>query len=406
MFCRNKKNLIINRVLIVAIVIITCISLLSGCVKSHDVSKESAQINEYVLNSRSKKIHSVDCQYVGRIKETNKKAVSDSLINLLKNDYTICRKCKAGVKESLGNSWFNHLFHNNLYQEMEVDASKEDYLNSINEMGEWYVEHISTYASLIQEEAIEKYTGEFDTYKEYLMPDKNGTEKAYKVISSDKGGTNINSIDSSTKILRANETAAINYLENYESIIFEKKIAYYPCDLLDEKSDYNMPGDDCVRFVFSILNRMEGNFTEKFKLLTKKSYNHTNSKMLTTDRQDIAFGMINLGFQIFDSEESSIFVGKDNNPEGYIHEITDDFQLENGDIICREGHVHLYLGDGNMLVADNFGWGRVYRYYPWVYEISVQKEPDGKNKVILINSAGEEEAYSRVYRFIGQPEGE
>ena len=40
---------------------------------------------------------------------------------------------------------------------------------------------------------------------------------------------------------------------------------------------------------------MDGKFTEKYKLLTKKTYNHTDSRMLTTDRKDIAFGLINLG---------------------------------------------------------------------------------------------------------------
>ena len=50
-------------------------------------------------------------------------------------------------------------------------------------------------------------------------------------------------------------------------------------------------------------------------------------------------------FQIY----SSSLVKNDNR----INEINNSFELKDGDIICRKGHIHIYIGKHN---TDNFGW--------------------------------------------------
>lgn len=76
---------------------------------------------------------------------------------------------------------------------------------------------------------------------------------------------------------------------------------------------------------------------------------------MATDYWDIAYGFVNLGFKIYDKEEGIIDVDKDTYAEGYIFKIDNDFKLQKGDILAREGHVHIYLGDGIMTEAYNFG---------------------------------------------------
>ena len=156
--------------------------------------------------------------------------------------------------------------------------------------------------------------------------------------------------------------------------------------------------------MFAVLNRMDGQFTNKYSVLSKTSYSRTNSTALATNKKDIAYAFINLGFKIFDAKENMVDANKDTEPEGYIFRIGDDFTLRKGDILAKAGHVHFYLGDGIAVEAENFGWGRVYRSYPRVYRIKMVKR-DGLNYVSLVNSAGEEELYERVYRYLGKERG-
>ncbi|MBR5376247.1 MAG: hypothetical protein IK139_03105, partial [Lachnospiraceae bacterium] len=104
--------------------------------------------------------------------------------------------------------------------------------------------------------------------------------------------------------------------------------------------------------------------------------------------------------KIYDSKENVIDVGDDTFIEGIIHKIDDWFQLRKGDILAREGHVHLYLGDGMAVDAPNFGWGRVYRSFPQTYEIEIKTLNDEK-VISLKNGDGNIEYYPRIYRYRG-----
>ena len=185
--------------------------------------------------------------------ENNKLCVSDTLLNLLKQDYVICRRCRAGLTGSDEDTAAHRFFHRNLYgDEIEITATREDYLKSVKETGEWYVNHVPTYASVIQDESRSKYNGDLKNYKEYSLKNK-GKTSVHCVLSVDTDALDIALLTPDDQILRGSENAAINYRDCLRQIGFRRKIAYYPCDFLDEKSDYNKPGDDCVRYLFAVL---------------------------------------------------------------------------------------------------------------------------------------------------------
>lgn len=79
-----------------------------------------------------------------------------------------------------------------------------------------------------------------------------------------------------------------------------------------------------------------------------------------------------------------------------IKKLTESFSLEKGDIICREGHIHIYIGNDG---TDNFGWGKVNRFYPANYKFNIEKI-DGECQ-IKMDKGNTTEYYTRVYRYEG-----
>lgn len=350
---RNTKKGKSNQILICFIAAFVCLCFAGVC--SSNVSAARNDDRNYILNKKTRKIHSIDCPSVKQMSEKNKISTSENLTNLIKQDYVVCRKCRAGIiKSGAGDAW-DRFFYPGLYaEEEEIIATYEDYLSAINEMSEWYVDHVPTYASRIQDEKLLLYKGNLHNFKEIDLRNRLRTRQ-HIVVSSDKEAKSISLLDRDTLIMRSCENAAVNYQDNYKRIKFNSRIAYYPCELLSEGSDYSTPGDDCVRYIFAVFNMMDSQFTKKYAHLTRKSYRKTDSRMLTNDHENIAYGFVNLGFYIYDSKEYVIDVGDDIFIEGIIHKIDDGFQLRKGDILAREGHVHLYLGDGMAVDAPNFG---------------------------------------------------
>ena len=387
----------------ILIVFIFTIFDLSGCGTKQHTNPEN-EIKEYVVNKRTRKIHTSTCSSVDKMSKKNKLFVSDTLINLLSQDYVICRNCRAGIAKPQADEMLRRLFHGNLYgDEIKISASCEDYLEAINETGEWYVNHVPTYAAIIQGEPYSRYDGNLKNYKEYDLKNKRKTS-AYRVLTSDLNARSTLTLKPDDQILRGTENAAANYKDYFGQIDFDRKIAYYPCDFLSRKSDYYKPGDDCVRFLFAVFNRMDSQFTKKYALLTKSNYSRTSSKMIATDNMDVAYGFINLGFKIYDSTPQEIDVDDDGIAEGLIFDIDSNFQLQKGDILAREGHVHIYLGEGAATEAANFGWGRVYRSFPQFYEIKTAHH-NGMNYISLTNADRSKEYYRRVYRYLGTTGG-
>ena len=389
--------------LFIILVLILCASCMTGCPAEQGMGNAD-EVREYIVNQRTRKIHAPECPSVEQMSEKNKREVSDTLISLLKQDYVICRRCRAGINETGVDDLINHILHRNLYgDDIPVTATQEDYLKAIEEVSEWYVDHVPTYASKIQEEPYSECTGQYHNYKTVSLRNK-GRVKSYIVLTSDTGAESTYNLSPDSQILRGSEKAAKNYSNCFRHINFERQIAYYPCDILSADSDYNTPGDDCVRYMFTIFNRMDSHFTQKFHTLTKSGYSKTNSRMIAADYEDVAYGFTQLGFKIYDSTEREINVGRGNYASGYVFRIDSGFQLQKGDILARDGHVHIYLGNGTVLGAENFGWGRVYRSFPQIYDIEPVKI-NGSYCISLKNSSGEKEYYRRVYRYIGRSGG-
>ena len=290
----------------VLFMIVICTVFITGCTADKQDNSQAETVREFIVNKRTGRIHSPECPSVLQMSDKNKWNVSDTLLNLLKQDYVVCRRCGAGLNSSKADGFINHLLHGNLYgDEIPITASQGDYLKAIDEVSEWYVDHVPTYASRIQEEPYSKYTGQYKNYKTISLWNR-GKRKSYTVLSADTEANSATFLSPDNQILRGSEKAVQNYSDCFRQIRFKRQIAYYPCDILPEDSDYNTPGDDCVRYMFTIFNRMDGQFTRKFHALTQSSYSKTNSKMIATDYEDIANGFSQLGFKIFDSTEREI----------------------------------------------------------------------------------------------------
>jgi len=393
----------IIKILVLSVTIV--ITALAGCSKQQSPESNDA-VRNCIVNTRSGKIHSPECQYVHQMSDKNKLLVSDTLTNLLKDGYTICLKCKAGVKKSRVTEIKERIAYPNLFvDDVEITANRDSYLNAIDDISKWYVNHIPTYRKTLQQEVYGKYTGPLNNYEEYIL--RHGLSKdTYRVMTSNVTAKSVELLSDEDLVLCGNENAAKFYRDNYDRIKFKRYLAYYPCDILESNSDYSAIGDDCVRFLFAVFSRMDSGFVSKYKMLTTETYNSTDSRIITGNKSDVAYGFINLGFKIFDINENFVKVDKDDCPEGYIFKMDKDFKLEKGDILATNGHVHIYLGDGKAISSENIGWGKVNRNYPQVYEICMEEYADDAYRVKIINKNGEESYYTRVYRYLGNPGGE
>ena len=81
-----------TRSLLVIFLLITVIAsfCLSGCAGENSSVRDD-DVHQFIVNKRTGKIHSEDCPAVVQMNEKNKLYASDSLLNLLKQDYVVCR---------------------------------------------------------------------------------------------------------------------------------------------------------------------------------------------------------------------------------------------------------------------------------------------------------------------------
>lgn len=295
---------------------------------------------DYIANKRSLKIHIAECHSVSRMSERNKLQINNSLENLLNDRYFICNRCKAGVKRK------NEFIASSLESIEKVLFGSEDitlkaydeYIKSIDEMGRWYVEHIATYETKPDEDATK-------TAKEY-----------YK----------------NNKIKRRGN------------------ICLYPCEnLKDCAGEYTKAGDDCVRFIFSCLNNMDKNFINYLSKKSKYKWSSISSSRLNNKKDQLQYEMINMGFEIYDVNPEKVDLNGDKYFEFEILPIDKNFKLQKGDIISRDGHVHIYLSD-----EENFGWGKVNNIYPQKTSTYI----DTITNSIICSG----ESFNRVYRYTGE----
>ena len=362
---------------------------------SNDGSKRINDSNiTYLLNTRTKKVHSKDCGVGKRSKEKNKQLKTDSLANIVKDGYTICGDCNAGVRKSFLTNIFNRFSDTvNVDYDDIILPTKEEYLEAVEEIGEWYVDHIPTYCRKLQEEDLQDYNGIDKNVDSIKLKSKNqliNKTKEYKYITSKETNITIYNMNSEDKILRANEKAVMNYDRYYDNVTKRGVILQYPCEYIEYANDYNKAGDDCVRYVFTVLNSIDPQFVSRIAKTSEYQWSNINTKLLYKDTDRMAKSLLNNGFEIFDSTIAL------QTKEITIEQINKEFKLEKGDIICRNGHVHIYIGNNGK---DNFGWGKVNRLFPAYYTFSVINT-DNVYK-IKMKKGGDEELYTRVYRYKG-----
>ena len=360
---------------------------------SDDGSKRINDSNiTYLLNVRSKKVHSKECGVGKRSKEKNKQLKTDSLANIVKDGYTICGDCNAGVRKSFLTNIFDRFNESvNVDYEDIVLPTKEEYLKAVEEIGEWYVDHIPTYCRVLQEEDLQDYYGTDKNVDTIRLKTKGwilDKAKEYKYITNKEINTTIDNINPNDKILRANEKAIMNYNRHYSNVIKKGGILQYPCEFIENASDYNKAGDDCVRYVFTVLNSIDPQFIGRIAKGSKKSWSRINTELFNGKDDLFIESMVNNRFKIYD-------YGKLQN-DSRIQRITESFSLEKGDIICRKGHIHIYIGNDG---TDNFGWGKVNRFYPANYKFNIEKI-DGEYQ-IKMDKGNVAEYYTRVYRYEG-----
>lgn len=295
---------------------------------------------DYIVNKRTLKIHINTCPSVARMSNKNKLQVNNSLDNLLLNGYYVCNKCKAGVKrkhEHIASTLEN--IENILFGNDDlINGTYEDYLKSIDNVGKWYVDHIAT------------YEGEYD--------------------------------DISTN-------AAKEYYKNAD-VVKKGRILCYPCELLEScRGDYTYAGDDCVRFVFSCFNNFDNNFINLLSKFSKYKWSNINSANLNNKHDRLQYAFYNIGFEIYDVRPRKVDINGDNYFDFEILPINENFILQKGDILSRDGHVHIYIDD-----KSNFGWGKVNSSYPQYTNTYIN--------TINHNIICSGEQFTRVYRYIGE----
>ena len=344
----------------------------------------------YLLNTRSKKVHSISCGVGKRSKEKNKQLRKDSLTNIVKDGYKICGDCNAGIKKNFITN-IKSLFDDPInvdYDDIEL-PTREEYLKAVEDVGEWYVNHIPTYCRRLQEETKDEYNG-IEKYVDKInlkTKDRlfNNTNE-YNYLSNNSSSVTIDDLNINDKVLKANENAVYNYKNNYNVIDVTGGILQYPCEFISESPKYNKAGDDCVRYVFTVLNSIDPQFVERIAKTYSTTWSKVGTVLFNKDDKKFTETMLKNGF--------NIYATKGKTTDNRIKEIDASFKLEKGDIICRDGHIHIYIGDNE---TTNFGWGKVNRYFPANYRFSI----DNDKYVVKMDKDNDVEFYTKVFRYVG-----
>lgn len=154
--CYNKSMLLrrISKILIVLSLLTSCsiISNKSRLVDSVGMEdSEVPSINEYkyMINISSNKVHTFECGNSRIRSENNKFPTNDKLINILSNDkYDVCHICYAGLRKNKSITEENCVLvekYMRLYEFLQNDNDTCEFLMSIFEVGNWYVNNVYTY---------------------------------------------------------------------------------------------------------------------------------------------------------------------------------------------------------------------------------------------------------------------
>ena len=109
------------------------------------------EYKDFIVNKRSHKIHIETCPSVAKMSERNKLRTNNSLENLINDGFYVCNRCKAGVKRK--NEYIAEILENienKIFGNDDINyKTYDEYLKSIDEMGEWYVQHVASYEGIL-----------------------------------------------------------------------------------------------------------------------------------------------------------------------------------------------------------------------------------------------------------------
>ncbi len=336
----------IHSIVIVAVLSIASFAVVNQVIKVPiDIDQNDTKVvREYIVNARTLKIHALSCDSVNRMSEKNRLKVNSSFEELVSKGNFVCGKCHAGIKrknEILAN--IITTVENALFGEDLIDLPTiTEYFDSINEMGKWYVDNVSTYMQKEDE--------------------------------------------------RATQSAKDNYNAIKNNLKKVGRIYCYPCVYLNGSiGGYDRAGDDCVRFWFSSLNNANKNFVNNIAKNALMKWSNISSDKLNQNDKNLAFALSKLGFKIYGQKGYKVDVNGDGYYELEVFQIDNQFKLQRGDVLSSDTHIHVYIDE-----YANFGWGKVNNVYPQNTHTYVDYI---NNKIIC---TGQE--FNRVFRYVGDEE--
>ena len=386
--CYNKSMLLrrISKILIILSLLTSC-SIISNKSRLMDAvgveDTEVPSINEYkyMINISSNKVHTFECGNSRIRSENNKFPTNDKLINILSNDkYDVCHICYAGLRKNKSITEEDCVLvekYMRLYEFLQNDDDTCEFLMSIFEIGNWYVNNVYTYqgglntVSKIDSDA-KRYASdnaqnkwnEYKTSYSELMQVENGASLNNKKIQS----TTFNGDTALRYSLHKCDLFTDRYAKGDTKDRKNNKVAIKNADneLLgyDWKNYY--VSDDCSKFAAAVY------------------YNYINKTILNNKSQDKKDGNgIDLwytgsySYRITDSRIMKTLTASNKFKLYSLSDIlaADDFDLKPGDLLYRKEKAHYVDNNGQkVLVTDKPGhvdfyigndsvvnWGRIHK---------------------------------------------
>ena len=302
-----------------------------------------------------------------------------------------------------------------------INYNRTDLVDIIKEIGKWYVDNVYTYQAgrygaetannitgaityytdeqeyqnKFKERFRESWSDASDTAKanrrNYMIEKKNIPDEKIDLIMQDYNVTeavaNGTFAELSVDILKKNEKyTTVGRLEQLIDGKTPTLFGYYYNDIVKTKVQ-----DDCSSFVSAVIYLFVNNNKEIPANKKYTSMPHYTSYSLRTNAS-VKAELESKGFKCYDNEELK----------------TELRELQLGDILIREGHVEIYLGEN-----WSFGWGQVHNSYEnnthskdfkWHFgtedEIEGSTKPNGYYFYNL--NQNNEGHYTKVYRYGGQ----
>lgn len=377
----------------------------SEVIKNEVVKKESlinvdssngSEEYKYIINTRTGKVHTYS-DGVNRVSEKYQLKSNENIEKILENEkYDICLNCRAGLKlnldnyekrankyayndeDDLSNSVVNLILnYMRLYEFGKLDTETQKFLICLFEVGSWYVNNVYTQLggqkSIVEVENTAKISASDSAYKKW----RNYLDREYY----------------SKYELKNNKRILPAVYDKGEST----DMATYRCDLFKD-AGYGKGDNIYSKSGMETLRNAEGEEIDKewknycviddsSKFAAAVYYHYINKEILKNEKQEnrTAYDIDLWGTSSNDYLKASKLTHKlvlnnmfeyiswdhlkQENDEGIIklHYNNKEFTLKTGDLICREGHVEFYIGDGEVI-----SWGRVHNTYKLNKKYKVQ----------------------------------